>query len=87
MVIQALTREGQKLYGDLLIDATAQTTEHPMIRRAVEERWLWTWRQPLPADMARRSRQWPSRAARSIASMAHWFKLFPTDCALISARL
>jgi FlaA1/EpsC-like NDP-sugar epimerase len=46
-------RPGEKLYEELLIDATAQATEHPMIRRAVEERWPWARLEPLLADLAR----------------------------------
>ena len=46
-------RPGEKLYEELLIDATAQTTEHPMIRRAVEEHWPWARLEPLLAEVAR----------------------------------
>lgn len=59
-------RPGEKLYEELLIDATAESTEHPMIKRAVERFIAWDALEPMIESLRETCQQGDLIALRSI---------------------
>ncbi len=62
-------RPGEKLYEELLIDATAEKTDHPMIRRAIERFITWDELEPILESLQKTCQQGDEVALKAVLDL------------------